>query len=247
MSRGAKGTACEIRRHCVSSGAFFSHLCWILSFVFFRTIGSDLHSSRRGYRAQHCRSRAPHVRLLPGVRGGPNPHRHFAGSLWPSPGSELPAFGRRRRLLPIRDVHRLAITPHFASNDRLGVAAALTAGLKSSLSGFRSNALALLNGYMVMLGSLGAVTTTAPAEHLLGGISWRELFEILAVASSAPAVFIYIVVPERAIVLATGSMPGTLSSVFGDRRFWRIAPLSATCVGSAWSMGRAVADRRRGI
>ncbi len=119
----------------------------------------------------------------------------------------------------------------------LGVAAALTAGLKSIVLWFPIKRVALLNGYMVMLGSLGAVTATAPAEHLLGWISWRELFEILAVASSAPAVFIYIVVPERAIVLATGSMPGTLSSVFGDRRFWRIAPLSATCVGSAWSDG----------
>ncbi|MGF6312645.1 MFS family permease [Bradyrhizobium sp. i1.8.4] len=118
----------------------------------------------------------------------------------------------------------------------LGVAAALTAGLKSIVLWFPSERVALLNGYMVMLGSLGAVTATSPAEYLLGWINWRQLFEILAVATSATAVLIYIVVPERAIVPATGSMPGTLSSVFGDRRFRRIAPLSATSVGSAWSL-----------
>lgn len=78
-----------------------------------------------------------------------------------------------------------------------------------------------------MLGSLGAVTATTPAEHLLGWITWRQLFEILAVATGATAVLIYIVVPEPAIIPTAGSMHGGLSSVFGDRRFWRIAPLSA--------------------
>ena len=118
----------------------------------------------------------------------------------------------------------------------LGMAAALTAGLKSIVLWFPRERVALLNGYMVMLGSLGAVTATAPAEHLLAWMGWRQLFEILAAATGATAVLIYVVVPERVIVPSTASIPATLSSVFGDRRFWRIAPLSATCVGSAWSL-----------
>jgi MFS family permease len=118
----------------------------------------------------------------------------------------------------------------------LGVAAALTAGLKSIVLWFPRERVALLNGYMIMLGSLGAVTATAPAEHLLAWMGWRQLFEILAAATGATAVLIYIVVPERVTVPSTASIPATLSSVFGDRRFWRIAPLSATCVGSAWSL-----------
>ncbi|RXG90668.1 MFS transporter [Bradyrhizobium zhanjiangense] len=118
----------------------------------------------------------------------------------------------------------------------LGVAAALTAGLKSIILWFPRERVALLNGYMIMLGSLGAVTATAPVEHLLAWIGWRPLFEILAVASGATAIFIYVVVPERGIVSSIASTPATLSSVFGDRRFWRMAPLSATCIGSAWSL-----------
>jgi predicted MFS family arabinose efflux permease len=94
----------------------------------------------------------------------------------------------------------------------------------------------LLNGYMIMLGSLGAVTATVPAEHLLAWMGWRQLFEILAAATAATAVLINVVVPERAIIPSTATIPVTLSSVFGDRRFWRIAPLSATSVGSAWSL-----------
>ncbi|WP_431015441.1 MFS transporter [Bradyrhizobium pachyrhizi] len=116
----------------------------------------------------------------------------------------------------------------------LGVAAALTAGLKSIIIWSPRERVALLNGYMVMLGSLGAVTATSPVEHLLAWIGWRQLFEILAAATGAVAILIYVVVPERGIVPSTA--PATLSSVFGDQRFWRMAPLSATCVGSAWSL-----------
>lgn len=116
----------------------------------------------------------------------------------------------------------------------LGVAAALTAGLKSIVLWFPRERVALLNGYMIMLGSLGAMTATAPAEHLLSWMGWRQLFEILAAATAATAMLIYIVVPERGVVPPAAR--ATLSSVFGDWRFWRMAPLSATCVGSSWSL-----------
>jgi len=118
----------------------------------------------------------------------------------------------------------------------LGMAAALTAGLKSIILWFPRERVALLNGYMIMLGSLGAVTATAPVEHLLTWMGWRQLFGILAAATGATAALIYVVVPERGIVSSMASTPATLSSVFGDRRFWRMAPLSATCIGSAWSL-----------
>ncbi|RZN12361.1 MFS transporter [Bradyrhizobium genosp. SA-3] len=116
----------------------------------------------------------------------------------------------------------------------LGVAAALTAGLKSIVLWFPRERVALLNGYMIMLGSLGAVTATAPVEHLLAWMGWRQLFEVLAAATAATAILIYVVVPERGIALSTAST--SLSSVFSDRRFWRMAPLSATCIGSSWSL-----------
>ncbi len=116
----------------------------------------------------------------------------------------------------------------------LGVAAALTAGLKSIILWFPRERVALLNGYMIMLGSLGAVTATAPVEHLLASMGWRPLFEILAAATGVTAILIYVVVPERDIGPSTAST--SMSSVFGDRRFWRMAPLSATCIGSSWSL-----------
>ena len=118
----------------------------------------------------------------------------------------------------------------------LGVAAALTAGLNAIVLWFPRERVALLYGYMVMLGALGAVTATVPAETLIDWTGWRGLFELLAAATAASAMLIYTLVPERAVVLPKGSPPLSLRSVYADPHFWRLAPLSATCIGSAWAL-----------
>lgn len=118
----------------------------------------------------------------------------------------------------------------------LGVAAALMAGLKAIAMWFPRDRVAQLNGYIVTLGGLGAVTATAPAEALLAWIGWRGLFEVLTVATALTSIVIYLVVPESGKAIRATSNAGTLKTVFQDRRFWRIAPLSAACIGSAWSL-----------
>jgi predicted MFS family arabinose efflux permease len=121
----------------------------------------------------------------------------------------------------------------------LGVAAALMAGLKAIVIWFPRGRIALVNGCMVMLGSLGAVTATAPTEWLMALIGWRNLFEILTVATLATAGLIYLVVPERDTgpnQTAASGKQLTLRSIFSDPRFLRIAPLSATCIGSSWAL-----------
>jgi MFS family permease len=120
----------------------------------------------------------------------------------------------------------------------LGVAAALMAGLKAIVLWFPQERVALINSYMIMLGTLGAVSATAPIEHLLDWMGWRGLFELLAAATAACAVVIYFVVPEPVSVPSSpqSSRPASLKAVYTDPRFWRLAPLSATCVGSAWAL-----------
>jgi predicted MFS family arabinose efflux permease len=110
------------------------------------------------------------------------------------------------------------------------------AGLKAIVLWFPRERVALINGYMITLGALGAVTATAPAEALLDWMGWRGLFEVLAAASATVAVVIHFVVPERAKRSQTTHSSATLKTVYSDARFWRIAPLSATCVGSAWAL-----------
>jgi MFS family permease len=120
----------------------------------------------------------------------------------------------------------------------LGVAASLTAGLKALVLWFPRERVPLLNGLMVMLGALGALTATLPAEFLVVSIGWRGLFELLAIVSAGCALVIYLVVPEMpaAISGAGGLNPVSLKTVYADPRFWRLAPLSATCIGTAWAL-----------
>ncbi|MCK1332929.1 MFS transporter [Bradyrhizobium sp. CW9] len=117
-----------------------------------------------------------------------------------------------------------------------GTAASLMSGLKTVVLWFPRERVALINGCMIMLGALGAVTATAPAEALLNWIGWRGLFEVLAASSASAAASIYFLVPEHEATAK--SPPGTVSlkTVYTDGRFWRIAPISSTCIGSAWAL-----------
>jgi type IV secretory pathway TrbF-like protein/sugar phosphate permease len=120
----------------------------------------------------------------------------------------------------------------------LGVAAALMAGLKAIVLWFPKERVAFANGCMVMLGALGAVSATAPAELLLQWTGWRGMFELLAAATAASAALIYFIVPERAAAAPVqhASAAVNLKTIYSDPRFWRLAPLSATCVGTAWAL-----------
>jgi MFS family permease len=121
----------------------------------------------------------------------------------------------------------------------LGVAGSLMAGLKVIVTWFPRERVALANGWMIMLGSLGAVTATAPTDWLLNYLGWRGLFEVLTIGTVAVSGLIYIVVPERVadLEIATSARnPLTLWSIYSDPRFLRIAPLSAACIGSSWAL-----------
>jgi MFS family permease len=117
----------------------------------------------------------------------------------------------------------------------LGVASAMTAGLKALVLWFPGHRVPLLNGLRVMLGALGAVTATLPADLLLDWIGWRELFGLFAALTAASAVMIYLIVPEAAPV-PSGAVSAGLRKVYADPRFWRVAPLSASCIGTAWAL-----------
>jgi MFS family permease len=158
----------------------------------------------------------------------------------------LDRYGRRRvqsALLVIAAIGSalFAVSDHFwmllvgRALVGLGVASAMTAGLKALVLWFPGDRVPLLNGLMVMLGALGAVTATLPTDLLLDWISWRELFGLFAALTAASAVLIYLIVPE-ATPVASGAVKVGLRKVYADPRFWRLAPLSASCIGTAWAL-----------
>jgi MFS family permease len=117
-----------------------------------------------------------------------------------------------------------------------GVAGALMAGLKAIVLWFPMERVALVNGWFVMLGALGALTATEPAAWVLQWTGWRGMFGILAVMTVACAVLVYLVVPEAPSPGSGQSKPVGLKAIYTDPRFWRVAPLSATCIGTAWAL-----------
>ena len=120
----------------------------------------------------------------------------------------------------------------------LGVALALMAGFKAIVVWFPPGRVVLANGWLVMLGALGAVSATAPAEVLVQIIGWRGLFAVLAGLSALVALLILIAVPDQTLDLPRENTvsPASLWAAYRDRRFWRIAPLSAVGVGTSWSL-----------
>ena len=165
-------------------------------------------------------------------------------------GMMLDRYGPRRvqiALLPIAALGAVvfAVADNFAvlviarALIGVGVAGSLMSGLKAIVLWFPRDRILLANGCFVMLGALGAVTATAPAESLLQSIGWRGLFEAPAALSAMCALLIYLFVPDmtlRTRILSRTQELGGLRSVYGDACFWRLAPLSATCIGSAWAL-----------
>jgi MFS family permease len=118
-----------------------------------------------------------------------------------------------------------------------GVAISLMAGLKAIVLWVPPARVALANGWMVMLGALGAATATAPAETLIEYLGWRGLFLLLAWLCVVSALVIYAVVPEASTRRQHAAAPPLgLRAIYTDPRFWRIAPLSAMTMATSWSI-----------
>jgi hypothetical protein len=76
---------------------------------------------------------------------------------------------------------------------------------------------------------MGALAATAPVEALLTITDWRGLFAGLAVFTAIVAAAVFFIVPERkseAAGVKLGESFRGVATVFGDARFWRIAPVT---------------------
>ncbi len=164
-------------------------------------------------------------------------------------GAWLDRFGPRRVQGALLSIAAIGATVFASAHDLLGlilgraliglgVAGALMAGLKALVLWFPTERIALANGWLIALGTLGAVTATAPAEILIASIGWRGLFMLLTALSAIAALLILCLVPKRPALEQGGATASgmTIRAVYRDARFWRLAPLSATTVGSAWAL-----------
>ena len=113
------------------------------------------------------------------------------------------------------------------------------AGFKAIVLWFPAERLALANGWFVMLGALGAVTATAPAELVVADVGWRGLFAVLGALSALAALLIVGMRARRRSAPCRRTRrrnPSACLTIYRDRRFWRLAPLSAIGIGTSWSL-----------
>ena len=141
----------------------------------------------------------------------------------------------------------------------LGVAACLMASFKAFVLWAPPARLPFLNGFVMAVGSTGALVATTPTEWVLGVVSWRELFVLLAMSLVAGSAVLFALVPRDPKPAGGDAPSGLLAATVGIREvvrrrlFWSIAPLGvvhqATFLGiqslwaGPWFSGVAAMDR----
>ncbi|MCX7893577.1 MAG: MFS transporter [Burkholderiales bacterium] len=113
----------------------------------------------------------------------------------------------------------------------LGVSGALMSSMKAFTLWFPLTRLASLNGWLMAVGGLGALTASAPVEAALGIAGWRGVFAALAVLTLTAAALVFLIVPDREragapepiTVLVRG-----LGTIYTSAAFWRLALVCMT-------------------
>ena len=163
-------------------------------------------------------------------------------------GIALDAFGPRRVQTCLMTIAAVgAVVFALASNSAVlvigraligvGMAGALMAGLKANALWVSPRYLPLANGGVVMSGGLGAIIATLPIGALDAAVGWRDTFLVLAAVSLTIAIAVLIFLPKHSIRPTLGRLhAGGFIEIIADRRFIRIAPLSASVIGSAFAI-----------
>jgi len=117
----------------------------------------------------------------------------------------------------------------------LGVSAGLMGSIKAFTLWFPRERLTALSGWMIAIGSVGALSATAPVQALLGSFGWRTLFVVLALLSLAAALLIFFVVPERELPgrgESRSEQVAMIGKIFARLDFWRLAAPLVLCQAS---------------
>ena len=119
----------------------------------------------------------------------------------------------------------------------VGFAGGLMASFKAIALWFPRRRWPLVNGLFMGFGGLGTMAATTPVEMALDWMTWRSVFHVLAAVTAAVSFLILLSVPRHATEREgrADSMKEALAGlrrIYGDRVFWRVAPVSIVAMGS---------------
>jgi MFS family permease len=117
----------------------------------------------------------------------------------------------------------------------LGVAGALMSGFKAVVLWVAKQRQALANSWVMSVGAIGLLVSTAPTEWAVRAIGWRSVFIGLAIVTAGVALLIGTVVPERRdppTGATLGAQVQALARIYSDRAFLALAPMLATTAGT---------------
>jgi MFS family permease len=117
----------------------------------------------------------------------------------------------------------------------LGVSGGLMSSFKAIVLWFPRERLPLVNGLFMSFGGLGALSATAPVEFALGFSDWRGVYAAIGVATICVSAVILLITPDKPEARTSASFLDQikgLQSVYQDRLFWRVAPLTFTAASA---------------
>lgn len=118
----------------------------------------------------------------------------------------------------------------------MGVAVCLMSSMTAFVIWFPRERTATLFGWMLLIGSCGALSATKPVEMLLRAMDWRSLFLLFSAMAVLASLSIFWFVPEKPVVRAPATLReqiAVVGNLFRQRRFWSIAFSAALVQGVA--------------
>lgn len=116
----------------------------------------------------------------------------------------------------------------------VGASACLMAALKAYSLYFRPHMQGSMSSYMLMAGSVGALTVTTPVEAAIPVLGWRGVFLLAAALTLLVALALWFGLPSLFKPQKTESwqqMAKGYREVFSHSHFWRVAPLALVVQG----------------
>jgi len=116
----------------------------------------------------------------------------------------------------------------------LGVAVCLMSAMTAFVIWFPAERTATLFGWMLLVGSCGALSATKPVELILRVMDWRGLFILLSATAVCASLAIFSFVPEKAVSASRTTLReqfAVIGGIFHSRGFWSIAIAAALVQG----------------